>query len=149
MIPGEILTPDGTIELGAGRARVVLVVENSGDRPVQVGSHYHFAAANPALSFDRAMMKEVLEAPCDEVAEPRCHCDDNGQAPHGDPAVTDGLGDHRHGQGPPVAAPLPAPPGRAGPRRGSGSPAAGDTFLPAGTSGEGGAGRDVIGMDRE
>ena len=54
MIPGEILTPDGTIELGAGRERVALVVENAGDRPVQVGSHYHFAAANPALSFDRA-----------------------------------------------------------------------------------------------
>jgi urease subunit beta len=54
MIPGEILTPDGTIELAPGRARVALVVENSGDRPIQVGSHYHFAAANPALSFDRA-----------------------------------------------------------------------------------------------
>ena len=53
MIPGEILTPDGTIELGPGRDRVTLTVENSGDRPIQVGSHYHFAAANPALSFDR------------------------------------------------------------------------------------------------
>jgi urease subunit beta len=53
MIPGEILARDGTIELSPGRARVVLTVENSGDRPVQVGSHYHFAAANPALSFDR------------------------------------------------------------------------------------------------
>ena len=52
MIPGEILTPDGVIELGPGRARVALVVENSGDRPIQVGSHYHFAAANPALAFD-------------------------------------------------------------------------------------------------
>ena len=50
MIPGEILTPDGTIELGPGRARVKLAVENTGDRPIQVGSHYHFAAANPALS---------------------------------------------------------------------------------------------------
>jgi urease beta subunit len=54
MIPGEILTPDGTIQLAPGRDRVELVVENSGDRPIQVGSHYHFAAANPALSFDRA-----------------------------------------------------------------------------------------------
>ncbi len=54
MIPGEILTPEGTIELGPGRARVALTVENAGDRPIQVGSHYHFAAANPALSFDRA-----------------------------------------------------------------------------------------------
>jgi urease beta subunit len=53
VIPGEILTQDGTIELGAGRARVELTVENSGDRPIQVGSHYHFAAANPALAFDR------------------------------------------------------------------------------------------------
>ena len=54
MIPGEILTPDGTIELSAGRPRVTLTVENAGDRPIQVGSHYHFAAANPALDFDRA-----------------------------------------------------------------------------------------------
>jgi urease beta subunit len=53
MIPGEILTPDAVIELSPGRTRVALVVENSGDRPIQVGSHYHFAAANPALSFDR------------------------------------------------------------------------------------------------
>ncbi|MDX6389925.1 MAG: urease subunit beta [Streptosporangiaceae bacterium] len=58
MIPGEIQTPDGTIELNtgqlsAGRQRVALTVENSGDRPIQVGSHYHFAATNPALSFDR------------------------------------------------------------------------------------------------
>jgi urease beta subunit len=53
LIPGEILTPDGTIELGVGRDRVALIVENSGDRPIQVGSHYHFAAANPALTFDR------------------------------------------------------------------------------------------------
>jgi urease beta subunit len=53
MTPGEILTPGGTIELNARRKRVSLTVENSGDRPIQVGSHYHFAAANPALSFDR------------------------------------------------------------------------------------------------
>ena len=53
MIPGEILTPEGTIELNPGRPRVTLTVENAGDRPVQVGSHYHFAQANPALSFDR------------------------------------------------------------------------------------------------
>jgi len=54
VIPGEILTPEGMIELGQGRERVELTVENSGDRPIQVGSHYHFAATNPALSFDRA-----------------------------------------------------------------------------------------------
>jgi urease subunit beta len=53
VIPGEVFTPDGTIELASGRARVTLTVENSGDQPIQVGSHYHFAAANPALSFDR------------------------------------------------------------------------------------------------
>jgi urease subunit beta len=54
VIPGEVLTPDGVIEISPGRARFTLTVENAGDRPIQVGSHYHFAAANPALSFDRA-----------------------------------------------------------------------------------------------
>jgi urease subunit beta len=54
MIPGEVITADGSIELAPGRPRVALTVENAGDRPVQVGSHYHFAQANPALSFDRA-----------------------------------------------------------------------------------------------
>ncbi len=53
MIPGEIRTPDGHIDLNAGRARRTLVVENSGDRPIQVGSHLHFAQANPALLFAR------------------------------------------------------------------------------------------------
>jgi urease subunit beta len=53
MIPGEVITEDGTVELSPGRARVTLTVENAGDRPIQVGSHYHFAQANPALSFDR------------------------------------------------------------------------------------------------
>ena len=54
MIPGEIVTPDAEIELNAGLVRTVLVVANTGDRPVQVGSHYHFAETNPALRFDRA-----------------------------------------------------------------------------------------------
>jgi urease beta subunit len=54
VIPGEVVPAEGTIALNVGRERVELVVENSGDRPVQVGSHYHFAQANPALSFDRA-----------------------------------------------------------------------------------------------
>ncbi len=54
MIPGEVITADGTIELAPNRTRVTLTVENAGDRPIQVGSHYHFAQANPALSFDRA-----------------------------------------------------------------------------------------------
>ncbi len=54
VIPGEIITPDQSIELNAGRERIELTVDNSGDRPIQVGSHYHFAQTNPALSFDRA-----------------------------------------------------------------------------------------------
>ena len=53
MIPGEILTPEGEIELNAGLPRTVLTVANTGDRPIQVGSHYHFAETNAALSFDR------------------------------------------------------------------------------------------------
>jgi urease subunit beta len=53
MIPGEIRTVDGEIELNAGRARRTVVVENTGDRPIQVGSHLHFAQANPSLSFAR------------------------------------------------------------------------------------------------
>jgi urease subunit beta len=53
MIPGEISGPDDVLLLNAGRATVAVVVLNLGDRPVQVGSHYHFFEANPALSFDR------------------------------------------------------------------------------------------------
>jgi len=54
MIPGEILTAEGDITLNADRASLTLNVANTGDRPVQVGSHYHFAEVNPALDFDRA-----------------------------------------------------------------------------------------------
>ena len=54
MIPGEILPADGTITLNEGLETVTLTVANKGDRPVQVGSHYHFAETNPALDFDRA-----------------------------------------------------------------------------------------------
>jgi len=54
MIPGEILVADGDITLNEGRETVAIEVANTGDRPVQIGSHYHFAEANPALSFDRA-----------------------------------------------------------------------------------------------
>ena len=54
MIPGEIIAVDEEIELNSGLTRTVLTVANTGDRPVQVGSHYHFAETNPALSFDRA-----------------------------------------------------------------------------------------------
>ena len=53
MIPGEIVPGDGEIEINAGRPVLTLPVANTGDRPIQVGSHYHFAEANPALEFDR------------------------------------------------------------------------------------------------
>src|SRR4030081_3971106 len=53
MIPGELFIKDGEIELNAGRKTVTLTVANSGDRPIQVGSHYHFFETNPALQFDR------------------------------------------------------------------------------------------------
>src|ERR1700744_1420371 len=54
MIPGELLPQPGDIELNAGLARTTLTVANTGARPIQVGSHYHFGEPNPALSFDRA-----------------------------------------------------------------------------------------------
>lgn len=53
MIPGEILPAEGSLTLNQGADPVVLLVANTGDRPIQVGSHYHFAEANPALDFDR------------------------------------------------------------------------------------------------
>lgn len=53
MIPGEIVGPDDPIEINAGRATLRIRVENGGDRPIQVGSHYHLAEANPALVLDR------------------------------------------------------------------------------------------------
>jgi urease subunit beta len=55
MIPGEIFPADGEIDLNAGRATVKVLVANSGDRPIQVGSHYHFYETNPALHFDRSV----------------------------------------------------------------------------------------------
>jgi urease subunit beta len=54
VIPGEYLLAAGWIELNAGREAIALAVANTGDRPVQVGSHYHFAETNAALAFDRA-----------------------------------------------------------------------------------------------
>lgn len=54
MQPGELLVDEGDHELNPGRRCITLVVQNAGDRPVQVGSHYHFAETNPALQFDRA-----------------------------------------------------------------------------------------------
>jgi urease subunit beta len=53
MIPGEIVTADGALEFNAGRATVTLAVANTGDRPIQVGSHYHFYETNVALAFER------------------------------------------------------------------------------------------------
>ena len=55
--PGEVMTPEGDIVMNEGRATVALRVSNSGDRPIQVGSHYHFAETNPALVFDRALAR--------------------------------------------------------------------------------------------
>ena len=54
MIPGEVITKDGEITLNADRLAITLAVANTGDRPVQVGSHYHFFETNPALQFERA-----------------------------------------------------------------------------------------------
>ncbi|RBP86793.1 urease subunit beta [Rhodobacter sp. 140A] len=54
MIPGEIFPAEGVITLNEGLEAITLTVSNTGDRPVQVGSHYHFAETNPGLSFDRA-----------------------------------------------------------------------------------------------
>ena len=53
MVPGEVVTKEGSITLNAGRESIALEVANSGDRPVQVGSHYHFFEVNDALRFDR------------------------------------------------------------------------------------------------
>ena len=57
MIPGEILTAAGDITLNEGRTPIVISVANTGDRPVQVGSHYHFFEVNPALAFNRAQAR--------------------------------------------------------------------------------------------
>lgn len=57
LIPGEVITPDADIVLNEGRRTHRLVVANAGDRPVQVGSHYHFAEVNPALRFDRSQAR--------------------------------------------------------------------------------------------
>jgi urease subunit beta len=62
--PGELFLDADEITLNAGRARVAIVVANTGDRPVQIGSHYHFAEANPALRFDRVAARGMrLDVP--------------------------------------------------------------------------------------
>ncbi|MGI4815195.1 MAG: urease subunit beta [Janthinobacterium lividum] len=57
MIPGEIITAEGEIELNVGRATVSVTVANTGDRPVQIGSHFHFSEVNAALVFDRQLAR--------------------------------------------------------------------------------------------
>ncbi|MCK5831668.1 MAG: urease subunit beta [Methylococcales bacterium] len=57
MIPGEIIVTEGEIELNAGLIAITVIVANTGDRPIQVGSHYHFYETNPALTFDREKTK--------------------------------------------------------------------------------------------
>lgn len=57
MIPGEMRIADGDIELNTGRERVTVTVANQGDRPIQVGSHFHFFEVNPALQFDRSLTR--------------------------------------------------------------------------------------------
>lgn len=57
MIPGEIITSDTDIEMNVGRATLKMTVANAGGRPIQVGSHYHFAEANDALQFDRELAR--------------------------------------------------------------------------------------------
>ena len=59
MIPGEIIAASGDIELNAGRRTLTLTVANSGDRPIQMGSHYHFFETNDALEFDRAASRSM------------------------------------------------------------------------------------------
>ena len=61
MIPGEVFPAEGELELNAGRETVTLEVANTGDRPVQVGSHYHFFETNEALDFDRAKARLAAE----------------------------------------------------------------------------------------
>ena len=68
MIPGELFVDDGQIELNSGRPTVTLKVANTGDRPVQVGSHYHFAETNAALSFDRAAARGMRLNICSGTA---------------------------------------------------------------------------------
>ncbi|MEB3334248.1 MAG: urease subunit beta [Cyanobacteriota bacterium] len=64
LIPGELLPEPGSLELNAGRPTTTLTVANTGDRPVQVGSHFHFFEANPALTFDRqAALGQRLDIP--------------------------------------------------------------------------------------
>src|SRR5262245_5345842 len=74
MIPGEIITPEGVIEVNTDRPTINIEVANTGDRPIQVGSHYHFFETNAALFFDRAVTRGFrLDIPAGTAArfEPR------------------------------------------------------------------------------
>jgi urease subunit beta len=115
--PGEILLAEGVIELNPGRPVTRLTVENTGDRPVQVGSHHHLAAANPALRFDRAAAwGQRLDVPAGTAVrfEPGVACDVE-VVPLAGARIVPGL----RGE---VAGPLddPATPREVGPWRGNG-----------------------------
>ncbi|MEO3691528.1 urease subunit beta [Roseateles paludis] len=68
MIPGELITSEGEHELNPGRRTLTVQVANTGDRPIQVGSHYHFAETNAALSFDRALARGMRLNICSGTA---------------------------------------------------------------------------------
>ncbi len=68
MIPGELLVDEGELELNPGRRCIKLVVQNTGDRPIQVGSHYHFAETNTALQFDRSVSRGMRLNICSGTA---------------------------------------------------------------------------------
>ena len=73
MIPGEVMTATGDIEINAGRPTVTLTVTNTGDRPIQVGSHYHFYETNTALVFDREQARGYrLDIPAGTTGGPAC-----------------------------------------------------------------------------
>jgi len=75
MIPGEMFIAEGEIELNAGRKTLTLSVSNTGDRPIQVGSHYHFFETNPALSFDRKKARGMrLNIAAQRFATILLHC---------------------------------------------------------------------------
>ncbi len=72
MIPGEIITQAGEIELNAGRKTITIEVSNTGDRPIQVGSHFHFYEVNSALQFDRESVKGMrLDIPAGTAVSSR------------------------------------------------------------------------------
>ena len=68
MIPGELITPEGEHEINPGRRTLTVQVANTGDRPIQVGSHYHFAETNAALSFDRTTARGMRLNICSGTA---------------------------------------------------------------------------------